>query len=135
MLDLFFPWVFPVPSHGNAQGHAHDRIPGYTADETKGIFSEMLRLLSTPMRIGSHYEGTSTNDVTFWVLHPTMDRYAHESRRCNLELLFLFQTRVHATVAGFYILLDSCAHSVYFRLFKKASLGLGTASVVGMARL
>ncbi|CBJ31176.1 putative scytonemin-related tyrosinase [Ectocarpus siliculosus] len=62
------------------QGHAHDRIPGYTADETKGIFTEMLRLLSTPMRIGSHYEGTSTNDVTFWVLHPTMDRLWHLNR-------------------------------------------------------
>ena len=58
-----------------AQGHAFKSIPGHTVDETTDIFSELLHVLCTPMNIGTHYEGTSTNDVTFWVLHPTFDRY------------------------------------------------------------
>lgn len=56
------------------QGHAFPAIPGYTEEETQEIYHEVLSVLCTPMKIGSHYEGTSTNDVTFWVLHPTFDR-------------------------------------------------------------
>eukprot|EP00904_Undaria_pinnatifida_P005044 jgi/Undpi1/166/HiC_scaffold_1.g00163.m1 len=69
-----------VDSLTDEQGHAHEKLPGYTVDETCDIFTEMLRVLSTPMKVGSHYEGTSTNDGTFWVLHPTFDRLWHLSR-------------------------------------------------------
>lgn len=61
------------------QGRAYAEIPGYTKGETDDIYAELLRLLSTPMLIGSHYEGTSTNDVTFFIIHTTFDRCAeHE---------------------------------------------------------
>ena len=57
------------------QDRAFTAIPGYSEEETADIYREVLSVLCTPMKIGSHYEGTSTNDVTFWVLHPTFDRY------------------------------------------------------------
>lgn len=57
-----------------AQGHVYTSIAGYSEKETSNIFSELLHVLCTPMTIGTHYEGTSTNDITFWVLHPTFDR-------------------------------------------------------------
>lgn len=56
------------------KNHAYVKIPGYTKDETEAIYNEMLRTLCTPVRFGAHYTATSTNDVTFWVLHPTFDR-------------------------------------------------------------
>lgn len=34
----------------------------------------MLDALCIPMKIGTHYQATSTNDPTFWVIHPTFDR-------------------------------------------------------------
>lgn len=52
-----------------------DIIPGYSKEGTDDIYAEMVRVLCTPMKIGTHYEGTSTNDLTFWVLHPTFDRF------------------------------------------------------------
>jgi len=56
------------------QGKAYSEIPGYTKEQTEDIYAELLRVLSPPMRIGTHYEGTSTNDLTFFTIHNTFDR-------------------------------------------------------------
>ena len=56
------------------QDLAFTAIPGYSQEETEDIYRELLIVLCTSMKIGTHYEATSTNDVTFWVLHPTFDR-------------------------------------------------------------
>lgn len=63
--------LFYAPHH---QGNAFDILPGYTKEETVQIYDEMLRALCIPMRIGTHYGATSTNDPTFWLIHPTFDR-------------------------------------------------------------
>lgn len=56
------------------QGRAFEVFPGYTEEETDTIYANMLDALCTPMKIGTHYQATSTNDPTFWVIHPTFDR-------------------------------------------------------------
>lgn len=56
------------------KGRAYEAIPGYSKEDTNDIYAEMLRVLCTPMKIGTHWEATSTNDPSFWVLHPTFDR-------------------------------------------------------------
>lgn len=67
---VWFDYTMPL-----MQGRAFTAIPGYSEEETTDIYREVFSVLCTPMKIGTHYEGTSTNDVTFWVLHPTFDRY------------------------------------------------------------
>lgn len=62
------------------EGNAFGVIPGYTREETEDIYDEMLRALCTPMRFGTHYGATSTNDPTFHVIHPTFDRLWHLRR-------------------------------------------------------
>lgn len=57
-----------------AQGHAYIEIPGYSKEETDDIYGDLLSVLCAPRRIGANYEASSTNDVVFWVLHPTIDR-------------------------------------------------------------
>ena len=57
------------------QDQAFTVIPGYSKEETADIYHELLSLLCTPMKIGTHYEGASTNDITFWVIHPAFDRW------------------------------------------------------------
>lgn len=64
------------------QGNAYDVIPGYTKEETEDIYNEMLQVLCMPMRHGSHYGATSTNDPTFWLIHPTFDRCYLPSALC-----------------------------------------------------
>lgn len=56
------------------QGNAYEAIPGYSKNETDVIYANMLRALCIPVKTGTHFEGTSTNDPTFWMLHPTFDR-------------------------------------------------------------
>lgn len=64
--------LFNIPGQ---KGHALYTIPGYSVDETHDIFAQLMDVLCTPARIGTNYEGSSTNDPIFWVLHPTIDRY------------------------------------------------------------
>lgn len=59
------------------QGNVYRVIPGYTVEQSQDIFSQLLKVLCTPARIGSNYEASSTNDPLFWVLHPTIDRFEH----------------------------------------------------------
>ncbi|CAM9196291.1 unnamed protein product [Pylaiella littoralis] len=60
-------------------------IPGYTAQESEEIFNVALRVMCTPAREGTSYEATSTNDPTFWVMHPTIDRLWHLKRINEVE--------------------------------------------------
>lgn len=41
-------------------------------------------MLCSPGHIGDMFQATSTNDITFWVLHPTVDRLWHYKRLGNL---------------------------------------------------
>lgn len=58
------------------QGKVLYKLPGYTEEETKAIYEQLLYLLCSPGHIGTMFQATSTNDITFWVLHPTVDRCA-----------------------------------------------------------
>ncbi|CAM9867117.1 unnamed protein product, partial [Ascophyllum nodosum] len=69
-----------IEKMGNQQDQAFTVIPGYSKEETADIYHELLSLLCTPMKIGTHYEGASTNDITFWVIHPAFDRLWHLRR-------------------------------------------------------
>eukprot|EP00752_Nemacystus_decipiens_P013022 g11520.t1 len=69
-----------IDSLVDEEGNAYEAIPGYTKEETENIYDEMLRSLCTPMRFGTHYGATSTNDPTFFLIHPTFDRLWHLRR-------------------------------------------------------
>ncbi|KAJ8606643.1 hypothetical protein CTAYLR_008385 [Chrysophaeum taylorii] len=56
------------------------RLPGYTTEESNHIYDELLDILCSPGHIGDMFQATSTNDITFWVLHPTVDRLWHFKR-------------------------------------------------------
>ena len=60
------------PSH--TQGEVLFTLPGYTEEESDRIYEQLLYLLCSPGHIGTMFQATSTNDITFWVLHPTVDR-------------------------------------------------------------
>ncbi|CAM9529630.1 unnamed protein product [Ectocarpus sp. 12 AP-2014] len=64
----------------DSDGHYYEEIPGYSAEESTAIYEGLKDALCIPTKVGSHFEATSTNDVTFWVLHPTFDRLWHLSR-------------------------------------------------------
>lgn len=59
------------------QGKVLYKLPGYTDEETTAIYEQLLYLLCSPGHIGTMFQATSTNDITFWVLHPTVDRYSN----------------------------------------------------------
>lgn len=65
------------------QGKVYYKLPGYTDEETTAIYEQLLYLLCSPGHIGSMFQATSTNDVTFWVLHPTVDRCSNCLNACN----------------------------------------------------
>jgi hypothetical protein len=58
----------------------YDQLPGYTYEETQAIYDRILEVLCNPGNIGDMFQATSTNDVTFWILHPTLDRMWHFMR-------------------------------------------------------
>ena len=58
-------------------------LPGYTALQSRHIYDELLKLLCSPGHIGDMFQATSSNDITFWVLHPTVDRLWHYKRLGN----------------------------------------------------
>eukprot|EP00903_Cladosiphon_okamuranus_P013119 g12236.t1 len=69
-----------IDSLVDEEGNVYEVLPGYTKEETEDIYNEMLRTLCTPMRFGTHYGATSTNDPTFHLIHPTFDRLWHLRR-------------------------------------------------------
>jgi hypothetical protein len=60
-------------------------IPGYDLETTKHIHNKLLAILCNPGHIGDMYQATSTNDITFWVIHNTVDRLWHYKRLGNLN--------------------------------------------------
>lgn len=55
-------------------GTVYYTLPGYTTEESRQIYDGLLNILCSPGHIGDMFQATSTNDITFWVLHPTVDR-------------------------------------------------------------
>jgi hypothetical protein len=51
-----------------------------TAGEEAAIYSDLLRYVCDPGHIGTMFQASSSNDVIFWVLHPTIDRLWHWKR-------------------------------------------------------
>lgn len=58
----------------HTQGNVFYTLPGYNEEESAKIYEQLLYLLCSPGHIGTMFQATSTNDITFWVLHPTVDR-------------------------------------------------------------
>lgn len=77
-------------------------MPGYTEEESRKIYDQLLYLLCSPGHIGTMFQATSTNDITFWVLHPTVDRYG--SKRLSI-----------------FSVLSSCGLSISSALLTRAS--------------
>ncbi|KAJ8605154.1 hypothetical protein CTAYLR_000502 [Chrysophaeum taylorii] len=69
----------------NDNGTVYYTLPGYSDDQSHRIYDQLLRVLCTPGHIGDMYQATSTNDMTFWVLHPTVDRLWHFKRLGDLS--------------------------------------------------
>lgn len=66
-------------------GTVYYPLPGYTEEETKHIYDELLEMIATPGHIGDMFQATSSNDITFWVLHGTVDRLWHYKRLGNTD--------------------------------------------------
>jgi len=55
----------------------YDALPGYTEEETTAMYEEIMETLCNPGYMGDMFQATSTNDITFWILHPTLERLWH----------------------------------------------------------
>jgi len=55
-------------------------LNGKTDEEQDEIFDGLLTAACTAGYIGTMYEGESPNDITFWTLHPNIDRLWHYMR-------------------------------------------------------
>jgi hypothetical protein len=67
----------------DANGTVRDPIPGHGAAESRHVYNSLLSLLCNPGHLGDMYQATSTNDITFWVIHNTVDRLWHFKRLGN----------------------------------------------------
>jgi hypothetical protein len=67
----------------DSDGNPKDPIDGYTVEQTKHIHNNLLGLICNPGHIGDMYQATSTNDITFWTIHNTVDRLWHYKRLGN----------------------------------------------------
>jgi hypothetical protein len=68
-------------------GVPRDTIPGYSTEQTQKMYEDVFHILSQPGHIGSMFQATSTNDITFWVLHPMIDRLWHWKRLGEEDLM------------------------------------------------
>ena len=88
IISFHFPLFSPVGQDGNpieawqnrTSKVPYDVLPGYSAEESAAIFDRILEVLCNPGYIGDMFQASSTNDVTFWILHPTLDRLWHFTR-------------------------------------------------------
>jgi len=55
-------------------------LDGISEEDTEIVWSAFVNATCQPGYIGTMYEGESPNDVTFWVIHTTMDRLWHWMR-------------------------------------------------------
>jgi len=65
-------------------GQPKETLDGMTTDESKHVYNSLLSFLCNPGHLGDMYQATSTNDITFWVIHNTVDRLWHYKRLGNL---------------------------------------------------
>lgn len=64
----------------DSNGTVYYVIPGMTYEESTAIYRNIVDTLCNPGHIGDMFQATSTNDITFWVLHPLQDRVWHMLR-------------------------------------------------------
>merc|ERR1711988_130697 len=69
-----------INSYYDENGTIYYTLPGYTEEASKPIYDELLEMLAVPGHIGDMFQATSSNDITFWVLHGTVDRLWHYKR-------------------------------------------------------
>ncbi|CAM9254244.1 unnamed protein product [Phaeothamnion confervicola] len=70
----------PMVSKRDADGTVMFGFEGFSDAEAAHAYKSMLRTLCAPGHMGDMFQATSPNDVTFWVLHPTLDRLWHWKR-------------------------------------------------------
>jgi hypothetical protein len=66
--------------YNESTGKIEYSLPHYTHEESMDIYDGLLKLCCAPGKIGDQYDSNSPNDVTFWMLHPTMERIWHYMR-------------------------------------------------------
>jgi hypothetical protein len=72
-----------IETYYDSSGNPLRVLDGYSEDESSEIYGSMLDALCQPGHIGDMFQATSSNDVTFWVLHGTLDRLWHFKRLGN----------------------------------------------------
>ena len=74
-----------VSSWKDENGTVYYTLPGYSEEQSHHIYDDLLKTLCSVGHIGDMFQATSTNDITFWVLHPTVDRLWHFKRLGNQD--------------------------------------------------
>lgn len=69
----------------NNNGTVYYDLPGYTAEQSQRIYDGLLKILCNPGHIGDMFQASSSSDVIFWVLHPSIDRLWHYKRLGSSE--------------------------------------------------
>ena len=58
----------------DAEGKVYYTLPGLTLEQSLDLYRNIVKTLCNPGHIGDMFQATSTNDITFWVLHPLQVR-------------------------------------------------------------
>ena len=66
------------------EGNYKPVLDGYTELESTHVYNRLLGMLANPGHLGDMYQATSSNDITFWTIHLTVDRLWHYKRLGNL---------------------------------------------------
>jgi len=72
-----------ISSWYDENGTVYYTLPNYSAEESQHIYETFLHHLCDPGHIGTMFQATSTNDITFWTLHGALDRLWHWKRLAN----------------------------------------------------
>ena len=67
----------PPPHHHHHHRHPRYRLKGKTPEFEAEVWTSLVENLCDVGKIGDMYQASSPNDITFWVLHPTLDRLWH----------------------------------------------------------
>lgn len=76
-----------ITSFYDEEGVPKASLTNYTEDQTQKMYEDIFHILSQPGHIGSMFQATSSNDITFWVLHPMIDRLWHWKRIGEEDLM------------------------------------------------
>ena len=83
--DYFDSEDHVISSFKDDNGTIYYTLPQYTEEESQVIYDDLLSMLCSPGHIGDMFQATSSNDITFWVLHGTLDRLWHFKRLGNMQ--------------------------------------------------